>query len=84
MTLLWYTALGPVNALTNQEAKIVLKQFIDGNKKTYVNYQVPPLTAKAASYLDKVEEKTDVAHSDSVQRLREYVLWPGMLAISVV
>lgn len=63
--------MGIVNALTNQEAKIVLDKFIDRNKKALVNWCVPPLAAKAQDYLAKVEQKTDVAHSDSVNRLRE-------------
>jgi hypothetical protein len=63
--------LGQCNALSNQEAKIVLKRFIDsagGANKTWV---APPLAQKAMEYLDKVEPKTDTSHSRTVEQLRE-------------
>lgn len=60
-----------MNALTNQEAKIVMRQFIDRNRKAFAAWVPTPLASKAWDFLGKVEQKTDIAHSDSVQRLRE-------------
>lgn len=63
--------LGSCNALTNQEAKIVLKRFIDANLKANKLWSAPGLAQKAMDYLEKVEPKTDVQHSETVSRLRE-------------
>lgn len=66
-----YAALGHVNALTNQEAKIVLRRFADTTAKANKTWTPPPLAQKAMDYLDKVEKKTDMEHQNTVQRLRE-------------
>ncbi|KAF6251777.1 HRDC-like protein [Scenedesmus sp. NREL 46B-D3] len=65
--------LGPCNALSNQEAKIVLKRFIDSASSTSKTWVAPPLAQKAMEYLEKVEPKTDTSHSRTVEQLRETV-----------
>lgn len=63
--------LGRCNALTNQEAKLVLKQFSSANTSANKLWAPPALAQKAMDYLDKVEQKTDVQHRETVGRFRE-------------
>lgn len=63
--------LGDCNALTNQEAKLVMKQFFHANQAANKMWAPPPLAAKAMEYLDKLEPKTDVQHKETVGRFRE-------------
>lgn len=63
--------LGRINALSNQEAKLVLKQFSMANTAASKLWAMPGLAAKAMDYLDKLEPKTDVQHRDTVSRFRE-------------
>jgi hypothetical protein len=63
--------LGDCNALTNQEAKLVMKQFFHANQQANKLWAPPPLAAKAMEYLDKLEPKTDVQHKETVGRFRE-------------
>jgi hypothetical protein len=63
--------LGQCNALTNQEAKLVLKQFSMSNTAQNKLWAPPPLAQKAMEYLEKLEPKTDVQHKETVGRFRE-------------
>jgi hypothetical protein len=63
--------LGNCNALSNQEAKIVLQRFVDSTAKANNTWVAPPLAQKAMEYLDKVEPKTDASNSGTVEALRE-------------
>lgn len=63
--------LGQCNALTNQEAKLVLKQFSMANQAHNKMWSAPPLAIKAMEYLDKLEPKTDVQHKETVGQFRE-------------
>jgi hypothetical protein len=63
--------LGQCNALTNQEAKLVLKQFSMANQAHNKMWSAPPLAVKAMEYLDKLEPKTDVQHKETVGQFRE-------------
>ncbi len=66
-----HSELGNCNALTNQEAKLVLKQFAMANQANNKAWAPPPLAVKAMEYLDKLESKTDVQHKETVGRFRE-------------
>jgi hypothetical protein len=63
--------LGNCNALSNQEAKIVLQRFVDSTAKANNTWVAPPLAQKAMEYLEKVEPKTDTSNSGTVEALRE-------------
>jgi hypothetical protein len=63
--------LGNINALTNQEAKLVLKQFAMANTANNKMWAPPEKAVQAMVYLDKVESKTDVQHKETVGRFRE-------------
>ncbi len=63
--------LGVCNALTNQEAKVVLKRFAEANSKTFKTWRPTDHAAKALDYLERVEARTDLSNADTVSRLRE-------------
>lgn len=49
----------------------MLKQFSSANTSANKLWAPPALAQKAMDYLDKVEQKTDVQHRETVGRFRE-------------
>lgn len=67
-------AVGQVNALTNQEARILLLRAEDAERRASANYSAPPLMRRALDYLARLEPRTEMNHADTVGHVREVVL----------